>query len=62
MSDLFETMHFLNDESGLHWGKHNFSPSEQLAIIALRPFLPMIGGRIMQIIDVAIEAKEKKNE
>lgn len=58
--EIFQAMKFLNDESGLRWEKQNFSPSEQLAIILLRPFLPVIGGRMMQIIDEALKAQEKK--
>lgn len=34
------------------FSKETFSPAEQIAIIALRPFLPFIGGRIMEMIDM----------
>ena len=40
------------------WEKESFSPAEQVAIIALRPCLSFIGGRIMEMIDMAIKGKE----
>jgi hypothetical protein len=49
------------DTGGIKWTKETFSPAEQLAIIALRPCLPFIGGRIMEMIDMAME-KTKENK
>lgn len=60
MSDegIFKVIEKLNNDCGLSWEKQTFSPSERLAIIALRPFLPFLGGRIMQMIDAAIEVEK----
>lgn len=61
MSDnptVFEAIQFLDNDCELKWEKQSFSPAEQLAIIALRPFLPAIGGRIMQMMIVAKQEKQ----
>lgn len=50
--NIFQTIKKI-DEDG-KYTKETFSPSETLAIIALRPFLAPIGARIMQMIDMGI--------
>ena len=54
--NTFECIQHLN--ANHEWKKESFSPAEQVAIIALRPCLPFIGGRIMEMIDLAIKGKE----
>lgn len=55
---VFEMVQFLNEQPHSKWRKETFSPAEQLALIALHPFLEVIGGRIGLMLDMAIESKK----
>lgn len=57
---VFDAVKFINEQPSSKWEKDDFSPSEQLALIAIRPFLEVIGGRIAMMLDMAIERGKTK--
>ncbi len=66
--NVFQIIKKLSDNGGKR-DKRGFSPAEQIALIALEPFLEVIGARIIQMIDhatsvadVALTATEKEQE
>lgn len=58
MNNVYEAIKFVNEKG--RGDKHHFTACEELALIAIRPFLEVIGGRIALMLDMAIQAERKK--